>query len=104
MDGQRMAATGQIHTALLRITKFGEDMGVLREKIVEAVVDNPERNPFANILHPPGSGAGDNERLESYTLMGHIEQIESVTKRLKDRNFRIDEEFRAKEDRYDNSH
>ncbi|KAK3805838.1 MAG: hypothetical protein J3Q66DRAFT_393211 [Benniella sp.] len=102
MDGQRMAATGQIHKALLRITKFGEDMGVLREKIVEAVVDTPEHDPFLNILHPPeAAGAGDTERLESYTLMGHIEQIELVTARLKDRNFRIDGEFKSMEDEMD---
>ncbi|KAF9348854.1 hypothetical protein BGX34_002206 [Mortierella sp. NVP85] len=105
MDGHRMAATGQIHMALLRITKFGEDMGVLREKIVEAVVDTPGQDPFSNILHPPSeAGSGDAERLESYTLMGHIEQIELETTRLKDRNFRIDGEFKAKEDQMDGNY
>lgn len=93
MDYQRMAAVGQVHSALLRLTRFDYDMSILDEKIADAMEDGLPPD-WSNVVKTPDAAGG--ERFESYTLMGHIEQIDLATKKLKNRSLLVDEAMKAR--------
>ncbi|KAF9574248.1 hypothetical protein EC968_007172 [Mortierella alpina] len=107
---QRQLTVGQIQTALLKLTDFEAEIGVLRERVMHAVVGmsvdggggdgseetvtgsgspsssaNAEQPSLSSSLSSSGSGVGT-----STTLRAHIEHIMRVTDRMKERSFLAD--------------
>ncbi|KAF9188179.1 hypothetical protein BGZ51_000824 [Haplosporangium sp. Z 767] len=107
MEGHQKATTGQVQTALWKLTDFEAEIGVLREKVVDAAVDmamhskkNGGRQVQPHVVLPPkGGNSGQNGEDNSRTNGGqfgasslrvHIQQINQVTSRLKERSFLSD--------------
>ncbi|KAF9947882.1 hypothetical protein BGZ72_010178 [Mortierella alpina] len=105
---QRKLTVGQIQTALLKLTDFEAEIGVLRERVVHAVVgmsvdggdgsgetvtgsgssssaDSGQEEGGGGGHSSLGTGAGT-----SSTLRAHIEHIMRVTDRMKERSFLAD--------------
>ncbi|KAF9951810.1 hypothetical protein BGZ65_005742 [Modicella reniformis] len=102
MDGQRMAAKGQISAALLKLTSFEIEMGNLNEKIADAVIVGASQQqplvPSSSIPTEQQQQQQEEEGLgvEASSLREHIEHIEVVSRRLKYRSFIADETLRAR--------
>ncbi|KAF9351651.1 hypothetical protein BGX26_010382 [Mortierella sp. AD094] len=93
MEGQRKATVGQIQAALWKLTDFEAEIGILREKIVDAAIDVTVDEGPQVVKGPSGSGSkssGGSGGLEAMSLKAHIQQIGLVTSRLKDRSFLAD--------------
>lgn len=122
MDSQRKATVGQIQSALWKLTDFEAEIGVLRERIVHAVVDgafqetassqdNSEDttagagSPFEETVKAPPPGFEDkkafttsSKRISTVSLRAHIQQIDRVTSRLKERSFLAEAVIKAQAD------
>ncbi|KAF8975993.1 hypothetical protein BGZ46_008667 [Entomortierella lignicola] len=86
LEGQRKAAVGQIQSAVWKLTDFEAEFGILREKIVDGIVSSSEDGGPPVIEGPNESKSGLGE-VATMPLKVHIQQIELVTNRLKDRSF-----------------
>ncbi|KAF9200733.1 hypothetical protein BGZ49_009024 [Haplosporangium sp. Z 27] len=86
LEGQRKAAVGQIQSAVWKLTDFEAEFGILREKIVDGIVSSSEDGGPPVIEGPNDSKSGLGE-VATMPLKVHIQQIELVTNRLKDRSF-----------------
>ncbi|KAG0047595.1 hypothetical protein BGZ83_007354 [Gryganskiella cystojenkinii] len=96
MESQRKATVGQIQTALFKLTEFEAEIGTLRERIVDAAVGgstNPEESEEKLKIESP-SAAEENARAarlsSAAALRNHIQKIDVVTSRLKERSFLAD--------------
>ncbi|KAG9067012.1 hypothetical protein KI688_012924 [Linnemannia hyalina] len=108
MDSERKATVGQIQSALWKLTDFEAEIGVLREGIVHAVIDGALQetstssemgddaedtmsgggSPFEETVKaPPPPETTSNRRMSTVSLRAHIQQIDRVTSRLKERSF-----------------
>ncbi|KAF9543874.1 hypothetical protein EC957_000408 [Mortierella hygrophila] len=110
MDSERKATVGQIQSALWKLTDFEAEIGVLREGIVHAVIDGAFQetstsssemgddaedtmsggggSPFEETVKaPPPPETMSNKRMSTVSLRAHIQQIDRVTSRLKERSF-----------------
>jgi hypothetical protein len=122
MDSQRKATVGQIQSALWKLTDFEAEIGVLRERIVDAVVDGAFQetassqddsedmmagtgSPFEETAKAPSSGfenkktsTTSSKRISTISLRTHIQQIDRVTSRLKERSFLAEAVIKAQAD------
>ncbi|KAF9136326.1 hypothetical protein BGW39_000042 [Mortierella sp. 14UC] len=120
MDGQRKATVGQIQSALWKLNDFEAEIGVLRERIVEAVVDGAFQETVAASSSSDSESTGtdsfedtvkaptedkDNSnnkararRISTVSLRAHIQQIDRVTSRLKERSFLAETVIKAQAD------
>ncbi|KAG0204220.1 hypothetical protein BGX33_008642 [Mortierella sp. NVP41] len=112
MDGERKATVGQIQSALWKLTDFEAEIGVLRERIVDAVVDEALQGTTTEPLEetvkapPPldddkenmASGPSGHRRMSTVSLRAHIQQIDRVTSRLKERSFLAESMVKAQAD------
>ncbi|KAF9931510.1 hypothetical protein FBU30_010019 [Linnemannia zychae] len=112
MDGQRKATVGQIQSALLKLTDFEAETGILRERIVDAVMDgalrettNSEDSTFYSFEETVKAPVEDNKstnsglkRMSTASLKAHIQQIDRVTSRLKERSFLAEAIIKAQAD------
>ncbi|KAG0375539.1 hypothetical protein BGX24_008964 [Mortierella sp. AD032] len=115
MDGQRKATVGQIQSALWKLTDFEAEIGVLRERIVDAVVDGAFQetassssndsedtmsDSFEETIKAPMEGKDKLKarRLSTVSLRAHIQQIDRVTSRLKERSFLAEAVIKAQAD------
>lgn len=126
MDSERKATVGQIQSALWKLTDFEAEIGVLRERIVDAVVDgafqetsasSPVMSDNAEDTMPDGGGSPfeetvkaapppvttSNRRISTVSLRAHIQQIDRVTSRLKERNFLAEAVIKAQADQIPSS-
>ncbi|KAF9981615.1 hypothetical protein BGZ75_007034 [Mortierella antarctica] len=108
---QRKLTVGQIQTALLKLTDFEAEIGVLRERVVHAVVGMSVDNGDGSDEAVTGSGSSSSSSSAdsgqegggqssssssgsrvgtSTTLRAHIEHIMRVTDRMKERSFLAD--------------
>ncbi|CAO3566177.1 unnamed protein product [Mortierella alpina] len=105
---QRKLTVGQIQTALLKLTDFEAEIGVLRERVVHAVVGISVEGGDGTDETVTGSGSGSSAESgqeagggsfssssrsgvgSSTTLRAHIEHIMRVTDRMKERSFLAD--------------
>ncbi|KAG0083759.1 hypothetical protein BGZ92_010501 [Podila epicladia] len=95
MEGQRKATVGQIQAALWKLTDFEAEIGILREKLVSATIDGAlgrVGKEGATIKSSEGeSDSGvSSPGSDASSLRSHIQQIELVTSRLKERSFLAD--------------
>ncbi|KAF9910637.1 hypothetical protein EC991_005943 [Linnemannia zychae] len=119
MDGQRKATVGQVQSALWKLTDFEAEIGMLRERIVDAVVDgafqetaassssdseDAETYSFDETVKAPledkdnSSNKAKAKRISTISLRTHIQQIDRVTSRLKERSFLVDAVVKAQAD------
>lgn len=122
MDSQRKATVGQIQSALWKLTDFEAEIGMLRERIVNAVVDGAFQetassqddskdtmagagSPFEETVKAPAPGFEDKKtstmsgkRISTVSLRAHIQQIDRVTSRLKERSFLAEAVIKAQAD------
>jgi hypothetical protein len=118
LDGQRMATVGQIQSALWKLTDFEAEIGVLRERIVKAVVDGAFQETAAESPSSDSKGTGANlfeetvrapiddadsdrakpGKISTVSLRAHIQQIDRVTSRLKERSFLAEAVIKAQAD------
>lgn len=125
MDSQRKATVGQIQSALWKLTDFEAEIGVLRERIVDAAVhgaflatsassamsDDAEDtmpggggSPFEETVKaPPPPVKMSNRRMSTVSLRAHIQQIDRVTSRLKERSFLAEAVIKAQADQIPSS-
>ncbi|KAG0203379.1 hypothetical protein BGX28_004302 [Mortierella sp. GBA30] len=111
---QRKVAVGQIQSALLKLTEFEAEIGILRERVVDATVDitvDPGEGPHTVTAPSPNTGTpgqyDDNESMSgdamptdralpgvsgmgASTLRSHILEINRATRRMKERSFLAD--------------
>ncbi|KAG0036319.1 hypothetical protein BGZ82_004376 [Podila clonocystis] len=95
MEGQRKATVGQIQAALWKLTDFEAEIGILREKLVGASINaalGEAGKESTKIKSPQDGGDNGSSSLGSDTssLRAHIQQIDLVTSRLKERSFLAD--------------
>lgn len=95
MEGQRKATVGQIQAALWKLTDFEAEIGILREKLVGATIDaalGRVSKEGATIKSPEGGSDNGVSSLgsDASSLRSHIQQIDLVTSRLKERSFLAD--------------
>ncbi|KAF9277342.1 hypothetical protein BGZ74_003397 [Mortierella antarctica] len=95
MEGQRKATVGQIQAALWKLTDFEAEIGILREKLVGATIDaalGRVGKEGATIKSPEGGSDNGVSSLgsDASSLRSHIQQIDLVTSRLKERSFLAD--------------
>ncbi|KAI1303951.1 hypothetical protein EDD11_005267 [Mortierella claussenii] len=105
LDSQRKATVGQIQAALWKLTDFEAEIGILREKIVDASVDATRDEGPLRVKAPSFEGqsdAGAGGGLGASSLRAHIQQIDMVTSRLKDRSFLADAIVKAQADKIPN--
>ncbi|OAQ35056.1 hypothetical protein K457DRAFT_132934 [Linnemannia elongata AG-77] len=126
MDSERKATVGQIQSALWKLTDFEAEIGVLRERIVDAVVDGAfqETSASSSVMSdnaedtmPDGGGSPfeetvkaapppvttSNRRISTVSLRAHIQQIDRVTSRLKERSFLAEAVIKAQADQIPSS-
>ncbi|KAF8944045.1 hypothetical protein BGZ47_004739 [Haplosporangium gracile] len=133
MDSQRKATVGQIQSALWKLTDFEAEIGVLRERIVDAVVDGAFQETASAAVNDDtdgmmasgdgggaaGSGGGSpfretvrapsplvttsHKRISTVSLRAHIQQIDRVTSRLKERSFLAEAVIKAQADQISSS-
>ncbi|GJJ75943.1 hypothetical protein EMPS_08301 [Entomortierella parvispora] len=95
MENQRKSTVGQIQTALWKLTEFEAEIGTLRERIVDAAVGGAENNEGKEKMKIESPSDVEEKAREARlssaaALRGHIQQIELVTGRLKERSFLAD--------------
>ncbi|KAF9336667.1 hypothetical protein BG006_007866 [Podila minutissima] len=95
MEGQRKATVGQIQAALWKLTDFEAEIGILREKLVGATIDAALRRVGKEDATIKSHEGGSDNRVSSLgsdasSLRSHIQQIDLVTSRLKERSFLAD--------------
>jgi len=95
MENQRKSTVGQIQTALWKLTEFEAEIGTLRERVVDAAVGGVEDNEGKETLKVESPSEVEEKAREARlssaaALRGHIQQIELVTDRLKERSFLAD--------------
>ncbi|KAG0333276.1 hypothetical protein BG000_009311 [Podila horticola] len=95
MEGQRKATVGQIQAALWKLTDFEAEIGILREKLVGATIDTAvgkAGKEGATTKFPEGGSDNGISSLgsDASSLRAHIQQIDLVTGRLKERSFLAD--------------
>ncbi|KAG0278887.1 hypothetical protein BGZ95_002880 [Linnemannia exigua] len=115
MDGQRKATVGQIQSALWKLTDFEAEIGMLRERIVDAVVDGAFQETTSSSLNDSEETMSDSfeetvkaptegrdkakaRRISTVSLRAHIQQIDRVTSRLKERSFLAEAVIKAQAD------
>lgn len=126
MDSERKATVGQIQSALWKLTDFEAEIGVLRERIVHAVVEGAFQasstsssamsdeaedttpgdggSPFEETVKaPPPPVKTSNRRMSTVSLRAHIQQIDRVTSRLKERSFLAEAVIKAQADQIPSS-
>ncbi|KAF8928314.1 hypothetical protein BGZ52_003460 [Haplosporangium bisporale] len=93
MESHRKATVGQIQTVLWKLTDFEAEIGILREKLVGATVDAMGRGKEGPITinSEDGKNKGSSSLAsDTSSLRVHIQQIDLVTSRLKERSFLAD--------------
>ncbi|KAF9146981.1 hypothetical protein BG015_011435 [Linnemannia schmuckeri] len=133
MDSQRKATVGQIQSALWKLTDFEAEIGVLRERIMDAVVDGALQetastatsdvadgmmassdgdevggrgggSPFEETVRAPSPPVTtSHKRISTVSLRAHIQQIDRVTSRLKERSFLAEAVIKAQADQIPSS-
>jgi len=92
MEEQRKATVGQIQIALWKLTDFEAEIGILREKLVGATIDalgRGKKDP-ATIRSEDEENKSSSLASDTSSLRAHIQQIDLVTGRLKERSFLAD--------------
>ncbi|KAF9109010.1 hypothetical protein BGX27_008144 [Mortierella sp. AM989] len=102
MEGQRKTTMGQIQAALWKLTEFEAEIGNLREKIVVATVDSTVDGGPQVVFGSDSESTGHSGGPGTISLKAHIQQIDLVTSRLKDRGFLADAMVKAQADNIQN--
>lgn len=106
MDVNRLAAQGQVQSALMSLQRFEDDLGNLKEDISKAAwapeLDDESDIPLVDKVNAPREGE-DSRRgyrgFESSTLMKQIDMIAAQTHKLKRRSLMVDDTLNARADK-----